>query len=799
MIRLLIDGRDIPVDSSAKAAISYDAAQLADIQSGRTARRIALEVPVTAETDRVFGNAGNPLTAERFNAATHRAVIRVDGTELFRGTAILTGAEKRGRKEWFKIEIKGDTALWARSAALRKLSDAGISSTRLLTPEGIAASWTDSRPVKFFPVDRADRTVESSSVSLLPVQNVAMTDDYWPFISVAELVNAIFRDAGYTLRSRFAETELFRSLYISGAYSVPDAAARKRSMDFLAGRTTDVSATADSFGRVYLSASAQLHSTGNIVDTVESYIPDADGKPAATGFFSTNGLFAIDEKSGVAAFTPKSDAVVGFEYSIAYVTDHVISSRTRLTGFDRIYAGNDLHVDFTLQNRYEDQRDKLLPDYNYKLMLFDDDGSGSRKYRLTVKAGNSTVTLLETSQRMTAVTMPAAKTISDAQLIFAESGSNVFRPYEGDWALYWGFVEERGRTEVEVKVRTQPEALTAGTPKFFNELFIDGALPQMNFTLLKRTTLRPVFASTAGYGAELSFRDVAAADVRQSELLDALRMMFDLQFCTDECTKTVWMEPYADFFDGDTVDWSDRIDLDSPITVSDPSLGMHDTVTLAYGEDDAAVARFNRRTGQRLGHWSFSPDSKATLDGEKRLVNPLFSATVSENENCLNARSAWIMQVRATDETSDDPLIGNFPTRIVRYAGCRPLAGGESWSDGGTRYPLAAFHFAGDQHTPGFSLCHEDRDGIAGLHTYHQRRLKEESEGAVVTLSLRLLPEEVAALQQFRAGMPSVRSRFRLDFDARSAGALYTLRAVDRYDPSQAVVRCTFIKTAQTV
>lgn len=799
MLRLYVDGRECPVECGSGIRLGYEVSSLANVESGRTAERVTVTVPMTAATALIFGNGDDPLTASRFNAGDHRAELRVDGVPLFRGTALLAGALCRRGEARYKVEIKGDTALWARSAALRKVADASVKFSGTLVPADICNGWSDNRPVKFFPVNRSERQLTNSSVSLLPADTVMTTDDYWPFISVEAVVKAIFEDAGYTVESDFMNGELFRSLYMSGGYSSADISERRQKMNFLAGRTGDATAEADYYGRVNMSASLRLNTVGNIVDTVQSYITDSEGNNIPTGFFSNNGCFYVDSDTGVACFCPTGTVSVGFEYSIAYITDHIIASRTSLTGFDRLYLGDDVYISYSLANNYPDQRNNPQPGYSYKMIIFNH--TEGCIYRLKATVDGVMKTVVDTTSRMTAVTLPKGASVTYLSLLRAEKGSSVFNSCNDDWALYWGFVEETGRTEVEVKVRTPAVEFSPSSIKYFDKIFIEGARQGMNFTLLKRTTVRPVFSAAAGYGTKLDYRGIAAVDIRQTDLLTALGQMFDLRFVTDETSKKVFIEPSSDFFTGDIVDWSDRIDLDDTIVLDDPSQAMHETVTFGYGEEDGAVTRFNNSAGTRLGRWSFDCTSKAALDGEQLRLNPVFSPTVSSANNYFEARSARIMQVRDTDDPSDDTLTGNFSPRIVSYAGLRPLSSGEMWNPPFNRgeYPLAAFHFASDGLTPSFTLCFEDRDGARGLNRFHRRHLGEEAEGAVLTLSLHLRPDEVAALRQCRDDAPSVRSRFRLDIAGHSSGALYTLRSVGGYDPAKATVRCSFTKIAQTV
>ena len=58
-----------------------------------------------------------------------------------------------------------------------------------------------------------------------------------------------------------------------------------------------------------------------------------------------------------------------------------------------------------------------------------------------------------------------------------------------------------------------------------------------------------------------------------------------------------------------------------------------------------------------------------------------------------------------------------------------PLPGDERWGypSGRSEYPLAAFHFAGDDAAEGFTLCFEDRDGQQGLHRFYDGQVRREA------------------------------------------------------------------------
>lgn len=787
-LTLKVDGTPCAVDCRQGISLSLGAVAAADIASARTGRRVRLRVESTAATDRLFGNAADPLTAEHFNDTLHRGEIAADGMVIFSGTVRLVGAERLGSARSYEIEMIDGGAGWAKAAAQRSIADAGVEFSAIFTPDEICRGWSDDSPVKFLPVHRDSYELENSSASMLPAEKIMMTDDYHPFISVGAVVRAIFADAGYDVESRFMESPLFGSLYMSGGYASGDASGKRRTMDFVAGRTSDASATADFFGRVYVAAAVGAHTVGNIVETADEFVEEPDGRLAASGFYSKNGCFGVE--NGEIVFRPVSAVTAGFEYSIAYVTDHEIESRRRLRGFDTLYLGNGLTVPYSIANRYTDHREAPLPRYGYKLTVFDADGSCD--YRLSYLADGVRTTIAETSERMTAVTMPAVSSLTDGRLERAPKGSSSFAACDEDWALYSGYVELRGQTELEIKVRTPPENLSPSSPKRFNQIYFEGARSGMTFKLLRRTTLRPLFSEAIGFGSAVKFADVAQTGMSQGDLLEALVQMFNLRFCTDERAKKVFVEPYDDLFGGGETDWTGKIDRDSPQRLTDPSLGVHEKITLGYRDGDGTVARFDARSGGRFGRWSFRPGSRATLEGEQVKLNRLFAPTLSVGGKYADAQSALVMQVLDRDEESGDEL-----PRIVRYVGLHPLPEGQMWGYPfmEQRYPLAAFHFAGDKHAEPFTLCFEDRDGAQGLNSFHCRQMEEESAGPELAVWLHLTPEDMAGLLAGDGKSPSVRSLYRLEIGGQSA--LWTLRAVEGYDPQKSLTLCRFLKTAE--
>lgn len=571
---------------------------------------------------------------------------------------------------------------------------------------------------------------------------------------------------------------------MSGAYASHDTAAAASRMGFYARRLAPASAQAGPTGRIYANPKAIYNTVGNIVETATPQTLDADGEPIPE-LANNGGCFRMDD--GKIVFVPPTSVDVGFEYYLRYTTDHRIESRTRLKGFDSLYLGPGSEVRFALANRYVDRRDRLTPNYTYRAIVFDH-AAGTR-YRLTYKNGSTEVLWSDFTTRSIQVTTPSTDTPSDPVLYVADGSDWV--PYTGDWALYDGHVGETGQTTVEVRIGTAAERVTPTAPKYFHQIYFFGAEPDMTLTLHKECSLQPLFRTSPGFGSNLRFKDVAQLRIRQAEVLRALAHLFNLRFYTDEATKTVYVEPADDFFDtGSEVDWSDRTDFLQSVVRTDIAPEIHERRTWCYREGDGPVKRFESETGESFGAWSYDATSKAALAGEKVVRNSLFAPTLNSAGHYLNAPSALLLQTGDRDDLAQDDT--TVVPRIVRYAGMHPLPDGERWGypSNGAGYPLAAFHFAGDETVSGFTLCFEDRDGIEGLNRFYRRQAAREGSLEHITLTLRIAPDEYEALFALGTSQADIRSVFRIDTGQGIVRA--TLAGIETYDPDAGTMRCTF-------
>lgn len=774
-MNLTIDNRSCDVAPGLRIESAYDADWLRSSDSARTGRTLTLDLPHTVANDLLFG------CHSLFNAGRHTARLTHDGALLHAGTVRLLAVSNTG----YRIDIRSGGAAWAKSAALGRFGDIPLAFEGLLTPTDIRAGWTDDRPVKFLPVVRDSYEQRNDSADLRPVLRLLSPDDYHPFLRIDALVRAVFAGAGYRIESRFMETELFRSLYMSGAYAARDTVAAEKRMGFRAVRLTTATATADAAGRVYATPYGAGNIVGNLVETATPFATDETGT-ARTDAYNNGNCFGFDDRRIV--YRPSAVLSIGFEYRLRYTTQHRIATRERLAGFDQVYLGTGSPFAFRLPNRYEDRRDDLRAGTTYRAVVFGGTANGQFRLRYT-RNGSAGTLWTDFTGRSAPVTTPATGTCS-APVLYAGMGDGTWVVWPGDWALYDGYIGETGETTVELTLRTSAERVGPAAPKYFNTLYFGGAEEGMRFTLHPTCSVRPLFSPAPAFGARLVAADVMQHQVRQQVLLEAVQHLFDLRFYTDEETKTVYIEPDADFWDeAREADWRGRTDLAERVVWHDAALEAHESRTYGYRTGDGATARLGEAEGAPFGSWQVFTGSAATLEGDEACTNPLFCPTLNAAGMLTEAPSARLMQVGDRDDTAGDGF--NFAPRIVRYCGLRRLPAGERWNDaaGDTDYPFAAFHWAGDEQTPPFTLCFGDRDGLPGLHRFRERAERILTRQHV-TLTLRIEAHEYENLFRPGTGAPDLRWVFRLTTDRGDVRA--TLRRIECYDPATAAARCMF-------
>ena len=787
MIKLFVDDRLVDMDQQTSVSISLGIASVTKIESGRTGYSKTIQVPMTAKNRTIFGDAAELHAADAFNQAIHTARVEVDGCVVIEGTPMMTrcasGAHGNG---WYRMNIIGAGKEWVKSAADKMFNEIDIDFEKTISADTVVQSWTWNEPVRFFPVQRDRFDVVNSSLD----RGVRLLtfSDYHPFINVRALVDAIAAAGGYTIHSQFMDSDFFKSLYMSGKYPEKEVGGLVDEMGFLAGRFDDVSSTADRFGRVYADPFTQISSVGNLVDTAD---PDETSENVTIdGVYNHGGCFKKDE-NGRVGYYPLEKVSVGFEYELHYRSDFRIASRDELKCFDRVYLDDDIERKYSVKNQYVDRRDSFHDMWSYLLIVFDHNEGNSYMFSFEREDG-TVVHKTNFSSRCVTIGMEESATVKNPKL-WIQNGT-AYQVYDGDWALYDGYISETGQIDIALTVRSAASEVSSTNPKYFHRIHFGGAEEGMEMTLYKTTRLRSVFMPHPCEGQSISFADVAAHRIRQIELMNALKQMFNLYFYTDTLTKTIYIEPREAFYSNTTiVDWSDRLDLDKPVEIEELGADLSQYFTLRYQTGDAYAARWDQAQQTVFGLWSTEIYNRFAEEGEQVYQNPLFVPTLNETGAFADVPQASLIQVgdRYDDGTEDYENL-NFPAKIVRFCGMKSLDQGRwGWPSYGMEYPKIAFHDpSGD--AP-FSLCFEDRDNCEGLHSYYDKTIELYNKSRRVTLYLRLRPEDIEPFTSPNGLCRDFRALFKLKIAGETLWC--RLEEICDYNPAaNSSTKCIFLK-----
>ena len=822
-MKLFVNGTEADISIASTIKITLCVAEITDPEKGYTGYSLPFVIPASSINRTILGHCAEPTATETFNQKQYSARIEQDGCVIMSGDLyVMSYTENTNGYGEYSVAIIGPGKEWVRKAAETSFRSIQIDFEETITSTMIGQSWTWNKPVRFLPVERDSFAVQNNNSHLFPPVKILSFEDYHPFLHVRTIFEAIFAAAGYSIESEFINSTLFNSLYMSGNYPRKSIDGDKSKMDFLAGRFTDATATANSSGKVYADPITNLNTVGNIVQTANPR--EENNGIVLENVFAKNDCFTkIGDRI---AFVPTHSVVVGFEFKIHYTANYYMISRDELKTFNEIYLWSGQVRSYKVMNTNKDRREEFSTGKTFTAIVFDHTDGDSYQFRYDELLNDqvdpenpgegevTTRTFTSFSSRTKSITITGSKPVTNPQIWIKTQESASYVLCEKDWALYDGHVSENGEVEVEITLRSSPERVMPSDPKYFDQIYFGGANPGMNFTLGKSTTIRPIFAGYPCEGSTVKFENVAAHEATALDFINAIRHMFNLTFVTDNLKKKVYVEPQKNFYrKSPIVDWSNKIDISKPISVSEPGSGLSQIYTMSYQTGDGAVTRWNRQNSEQFASYSWNIISRFAKNGEKISENPLFTASISVSGDFPDAPDALLTQAgnRESDITQDVEEL-NFPPKIVRYLGMAELPDSQKWGwpSYGTNYPFLAFHHTGentsitgvdDNNNPnelqndmtnGFSLCFDDRDDNEGLHRFYDKVFETYDKSKKVTAYICIKPEEIEALVNINSLARDFRALYRLSINGENA--LYRLEQVCDYDPTMPSAKCIFIK-----
>ncbi len=760
MIELFIDGRAIDLSEGSAVKFSLSAQEIT--APGEVKERVfPFTLPMNARNRAALGFPEQCASPVPFNRRQHTAKI----------VCIRCEANGDGAGV-YHIALRVPPPAWLERAAQRTIAETSLACDHILNAATIRRSWSDERQaVKFLPVkwdESLDYEQEQTTLEALGYEN------YYPFVQVKAVLEAIAADAGYRIESKFLDEPFFRSLCMSGRYRQVEAMENVFRMDFAARRNAaDRTVTASAEGRIFAD-NGTAPFVGNPVDTLD---PTDAGENAHYGkSFRLIG--------GRPAFVPEADVVAGFEMRMKIRAPMKIASPTALQGLSKIvWDGESLH-EFDLRNPLADAKNTGGKAGSYQVLTFNG---------LT---GVKRITCYDTQggSQLFPVFSDGSFTIQKAFVRATCEESNNGRYVPTDNWMLCDSAEYRALTEKlagnhDLLLRSVPRLRKKNEPVFFDTLVFEVA-PGCSLTLCAGTTIRPFFHAMPEAGAPLAFASVFDHRASQLDLIRAVAHLFGLHFYSDEAAKVVYIEPRFMFFDESReIDWSAKIDPGRPIGWSETGGERHRRETFCYRTGDAAVDR--RSAGAKpYGAWTAHTTHNFARSGEKAVENPLFTASLDQRNALASAPDASMIVAGAKPDGEERVGVFDFPMKIVRYLGMTPLPERQvwGWPAEEPEYPLVMFHTAG---VDWYTLCFDDEEGQLGLKNYHEPRYALEETGRKLSLYLRLTPSDVEAVRSPNSTFRDFRGRF--VFRIRGERFRARLEAIHDYDPTERSTRCTFI------
>jgi hypothetical protein len=146
--------------------------------------------------------------------------------------------------------------------------------------------------------------------------------------------------------------------------------------------------------------------------------------------------------------------------------------------------------------------------------------------------------------------------------------------------------------------------------------------------------VEPVPNEGFNIGSQYLLSDVLPCDITQTNFIKGIAHLFNLQFRTDSQSKTVYIEPFDDFFGEkvDAVDWSNKLDYSKEISDSF-KVGLNEEMSWEYKNDgsDAIMKFVNEKFKEEDSAYHFfnhlEDVGERYTKGLKRFTNPVFAST----------------------------------------------------------------------------------------------------------------------------------------------------------------------------
>jgi len=219
-------------------------------------------------------------------------------------------------------------------------------------------------------------------------------------------------------------------------------------------------------------------------------------------------------------------------------------------------------------------------------------------------------------------------------------------------------------------------------------------------------------------------------DVLMLDFIKGCRDLFNLHIVADEDARTVYIEPFDDFYSQTPEDWTSKLNKAKDIQIEFGSEALPLQNNYKYKEDsnDKFVQEYNKQNTTAYGSKEVLIDNINAKNETEEMENSLFAATWMNTGERFGLSTT--MLPRMWSDITLPPKTSKFMSRVLYYRGVKNLPSGESWrfnNVGTYDYQIAnpsntyrttwpEFIFYDNKANNDFNLMYGDNDYSYGLY-----------------------------------------------------------------------------------
>lgn len=827
MIEIYLDGVQLEVPQDISIGLNLGIANYADPIIASGAYTQTVEIPRTPHNDIAFKFSGEVLSAEMFNHSEHTARIVEDGCELVEGRAFLEGTSQTS----YNIQVVGEEIGWVEKIRDKKLSEIEGEVIGRFQPdewdEIIGSSAEDYPKLSFVMMQHGHWYQDTDDE---PIRRTWATyNDLIPMVKLHTLLEHCF--AGHPLVVSEAMRKALHQTYVSMAWKAYE----------------DASILAEDMGFELTSKLLGANEDGELTATITP-----DNRIATLSVFDTieedknSVLSTATDSDGISVeFETTSECAMALEIKTRYQTSTAFSTTTfqdKDGGWDDVAMDNPSFADQLYKTANAD----------FPFVQFSVEDSLEWGAKTLLEGVNDKTTTTTTSSDIDPSNMPLLyieienpEEVESVGYIvdYGVDGRGFYRPSlinvgfknfvrsnrsygadvmiypayrgkDGELYSYYKFgiiglhktikasknikvysLSDNQRLTFDIALKTPVAQYSPGYYYPINRIYLGSSTyPDKEITVYgtEGGSLKSSFEWGVPIRKGVKLSDVGG-DALAEDMLRSIMQLYNLIIYTNPKTKQVHLYSFADFWNNNIVDWSDRIDLDSDISVSTMGDTIGKSVTLQYADGSPRIDYYNDRHSLPYFAYKKALSNKMTKE-EKEIANSLFTpaymAKVAEEFGSGEGK------VPAVAKKGEEGNVLDFNLADVPHTLVLIPEGEESADSAQLPIHTEVFGDVGNIQPPMSAvidgvatLSFADKDGIEGLHKHYDKQIALWEKAKRLTCYCRVEAWEVEALR-FNSENINFRSLFHLNIKGED---IYGRLESIEYEPSNTTNKCVFI------